>query len=218
MSDTDTAAPTAHDQMMEHYLAGNQQGAQALSKQVNQEARIDQPPQDDGDVSMRLAPMPPAPKSEAAAVDRAISTLTELGGDHAALVQEWQTSGANIGEELAYAKSAFQKYATPELIAKFDLSGMGNDPDVIRFLAKQGRLDAGFMGDFSVARNSNAPGPAAGGPSFSASAKTEINQIMKDNPPGSQGYKNPAVQRRLQELHRATAGDQPMIGQGGRTA
>ena len=43
MSDTDTAAPTAHDQMMEAHFRGDQAGAQGLSAQVNQEAGIEQP-------------------------------------------------------------------------------------------------------------------------------------------------------------------------------
>jgi hypothetical protein len=56
--------------------------------------------------------MPPAPTVAAIEVDRAIATLNELGGDHAAMVENWQSGGANPAEELGYAKQAFAKYAT----------------------------------------------------------------------------------------------------------
>jgi hypothetical protein len=58
--------------------------------------------------------MPPAPTVAATEVDRAIATLNELGGDHAAMVENWQSGGANPAEELGYAKQAFAKYATPQ--------------------------------------------------------------------------------------------------------
>src|ERR1700681_1559970 len=150
MSDTNTAAPTAHDQMMEAHFRGDQAGAQALSARVNQEAGIEQP-QD----SLALAPMAAAPKAAVGEVERAIATLNELGGEHAALVQEWKQTGANAAEELGYAKAAFRDIVAnrPDLIAKVDASGLGNDPAVLKLLAKHGRLNAGMMGDFTVARN-----------------------------------------------------------------
>src|ERR1700694_5475854 len=154
MSDTNTAAPTS--QMMEAVFRGDGQGAQALSEQVNREAGLDQP--QSGPDPLALAPVAPAPKAEVGEVDRAIATLNELGGEHAALVQEWQQTGANAAEELGYAKAAFRDIVAnrPDLIAKADASGLGNDPAVLKLLAKHGRLNAGMMGDFTVARN-NAP-------------------------------------------------------------
>ena len=209
-------APTATDQMMDAYVKGDSAGAQALSAQVNREAGIEQP-QD----SLALAPMPPAPKVAATEVEKAITTLKETGGEHAALVDRWQQEGANPAEELAYAKAAFSKYATPKLIEKFNKSGLGNDPEIILYLAKQGRLDAGMSGDFTVARNYEAPSeqarvmtPARGG----SSAQAELNQLLHDNPPGSDKYKNPRVQNRVAELSRMIAGGGSIVGSGGRTA
>jgi hypothetical protein len=203
--------------MIDAYVKGDSAGAQALSAQVNREAGIEQP-QD----TLALAPMAPAPKAEVGEVDRAIATLNELGGEHAALVQEWKQTGANAAEELGYAKAAFRDIVAnrPDLIAKVDASGLGNDPAVLKLLAKHGRLNAGMMGDFTVARN-NAPSeqarvmtPGRG----SSSAQAELNQLMADNPPGTAAYKNPRVQNRVAELSRMIAGNGPMIGQGGRNA
>jgi len=86
MSDTDTAAPTAHQQMMDLVIKGDQAGAQALSAQVNREAGIDQP--EVGHDPLVLAPMPDAPRGEIAFVERAATTLSELGPEGEALVQK----------------------------------------------------------------------------------------------------------------------------------
>jgi hypothetical protein len=90
MSDTNTAAPTATEQMMEAYVKGDSAGAQALSPQVNREAGIEQPQQSD---PLALTPTPAAPQAPAGEVDKARAKLTELGGEHAALVQSWGSQG-----------------------------------------------------------------------------------------------------------------------------
>jgi hypothetical protein len=215
MSDTDTAAPSASEQMMDAYVKGDSAGAQALSAQVNREAGIEQP-QD----TLALAPMAPAPKAEVGEVDRAIATLNELGGEHAALVQEWKQTGANAAEELGYAKAAFRDIVAnrPDLIAKVDASGLGNDPAVLKLLAQHGRLQAGMMGDFTVARN-NAPSEQARPlPRGQSAAQAEMNKIYKDNPPGTEKYKDPAVQRRIAQLAEIMSGGGSIVGSGGRTA
>src|SRR3981081_74405 len=144
--------------------------------------------------------MATAPKAEVGEVDRAVAILTEHGGEHAALVQEWKDTGANIGEELAYAKAAFPDIVAnrPDLIAKVDASGLGNDPAVLKLLARHGRLNAGMMGDFSVARNSSTSTtePQRALPRGQSAAQAEWNKLYKDNPPGSAKYKDPAVQNR----------------------
>jgi hypothetical protein len=206
--------------MVDAYVKGDSAGAQALSARVNRAAGIEQPLS--GPDPLALAPMAAAPKAEVGEVDRAIATLNELGGEHAALVQEWQQTGANAAEELGYAKAAFRDIVAnrPDLIAKVDASGLGNDPAVLKLLAKHGRLNAGMMGDFTVARN-NAPSeqarvmtPGRGG----SSAQAELNQLMHDNPPGSDKYKNPRVQSRVAELSRMIASGGSIVGSGGRTA
>ena len=217
MSDTNTAAPTA--QMMEAVFRGDGQGAQALSEQVNREAGIEQPQEHN---PLALAPMAPAPKAEVGEVDRAIATLNELGGEHAALVQEWQQTGANAAEELGYAKAAFRDIVAnrPDLIAKVDASGLGNDPAVLKLLAKHGRLNAGMMGDFTVSRNYEAPSEQTRAPlpRGQSAAQAELNKIFKDTPPGSEGYRTSAVQNRVRQLSERIAGGGSIVGSGGRTA
>jgi hypothetical protein len=216
---SDTAAPTAHDQMMEAHFRGDQAGAQGLSAQVNQEAGIEQP--QSGPDPLALAPMATAPKAEVGEVDRAVAILTEHGGEHAALVQEWKDTGANIGEELAYAKAAFRDIVAnrPDLIAKVDASGLGNDPAVLKLLARHGRLNAGMMGDFSVARNYEASSEQARPiPRGQSAAQAELNKIYKETPPGSAGYRTNAVQNRVRQLNEMIHGDGPAVGQGGRNA
>ena len=58
MSDTDTAAPTAHDQMMDAYIGGDTAKAQTLMDRVNVETGIAEPVHSD---PTALTPMPPAP-------------------------------------------------------------------------------------------------------------------------------------------------------------
>jgi hypothetical protein len=221
MSDTDTAAPTAHGQMMEHYFAGDGAKAQALVNQANAEAGIDEAVHND---PTALARMPKAPKAQVSEVDKAVATLTKLGGEHAALVNEWKQTGANVAEELGYAKAAFRDIAAtrPDLIAKVDASGLGNDPAVLKLLAQHGRLQAGMMGDFTVSRNNapsfDQPQQQRAMPRGQSAAQAELTRIYKETPPGSEGYKAKAVQDRIFKLQEMIHGDGPAVGLGGRTA
>ena len=110
------------------------------------------------DDSAPLAPMPDAPPIATSEVDAAVVKLNERGGDHAALVASW---GPDIGKNLAWAKSAFADIVTnrPDLIQKFEAAGLGDDPSVLQHLASYGRLNAGLMGDFTIARRNNEPMP-----------------------------------------------------------
>jgi hypothetical protein len=200
--------------MMEHYFAGDSAKAQAMLPQANAEAGIDEAVHND---PTALAPMPPAPKAEPTVVDSAITKLNSIGGEHAALVQRW---GSDAGENLAYAFEAFKDIAAnrPDLIAKFDQSGLGDDPSVIEFLAKHQRLQAGMMGDF-VTRN-NAPSieqpRQAAIPRGQSAPRAELDRIYEETPPGSPGYKKASVQR-IRQLNEAIHGDGPAVGRGGRT-
>jgi hypothetical protein len=121
-----------------------------------------------------------------------LAKLNDIGGEHAALVQKWQTTGANGAEELGYAKQAFQYVVNerPDLIAKFDQNGLGVDPSVLEFLAQHGRLRAGMMGDFSVAQNSSRSTgtPQRAMPRGQSAAQAELNRIFEQTPPGTAGY------------------------------
>jgi hypothetical protein len=123
---------------------------------------------------------------------------------------------------LAYAKSAFKDIAAtrPDLIDKFDQSGLGSDPSVLEFLAQHGRLQAGMMGDSTVSQRYSSPSavPQRPLPRGQSAAQTELNEIYKKNPPGTEGYKAKAVQARVQQLQESIHGTGNIIGQGGRTA
>jgi len=215
-----TEEVSAHQQMMDAHVRGDNAGAQALSERVNIEAGIS--PVAEGDASQvathQLAPMPDAPKLEANEVSGAIATLTEMGGEHAQLVQKW---GPDAGENLAYAKAAFKDIVTsrPDLIAKVEASGLGNDSTLIEFLAQHGRLQAGMMGDLTVAQRYSAPSetPAFRGNGSKASLQSELDKIMAATPPGTAAYAKPAVQKRVTEIMETLHGTGNIVGQGGRT-
>ena len=218
-----TEEVSAHQQMMDAHVRGDNAGAKALSERVNIEAGIS--PVAEGDASQvathQLAPMPDAPKLEANEVSGAIATLTEIGGEHAELVQKWERQGANPAEELGYAKAAFKDIATnrPDLISKFDASGLGNDPAVLEFLAQHGRLQAGMMGDLTVAQRYSAPSetPAFRGNGSRASLQSELDKIMEATPPGTAAYAKPSVQKRVTEIMETLHGNGNIVGRGGRT-
>jgi hypothetical protein len=201
------------------WMRGDMQRAQELNQPI-----ADDQPAGNGASSQAVddiafAPMPDAPKLEEGEVSGAMAKLAQMGGEHAQLVQKW---GADAGENLAYAKAAFREVATtrPDLIAKFEASGLGDDASVIEFLAQHGRLQAGMTGDFTVARNGSSPSAAPafrGGGGSKAALLAELSQIRKDNPVGTEKYKNPAVQRRITQINETLyPGD--IVGRGGRTA
>jgi hypothetical protein len=216
LSDTiDTSAAEA-------WMSGNMDKAQTLNQP------IPDAPIESGDAAAPfwahapIKPMAEAPRAEPTMVDSAIAKLNDIGGEHAALVQKWQTTGANVAEEIGYAKQAFEYVVKerPDLIAKFDQSGLGDDPSVLEFLAQHGRLRAGFMGDFTVAQNnSRSTGePQRAMPRGQSAAQAELNRIFEETPPGTAGYAKPSVQRRISQLQEMIHGDGPAVGFAGRTA
>jgi hypothetical protein len=160
-------------------------------------------------------------QAETSIVARAATKLTELGPEGAALVQEWGGhTSHDFQENFAYARSAFADIAKtrPDLIAKVDASGLGNDPAVIKLLAEHGRMQANMMGDFTVARNGTPPSeaPVYRGNGSKASLLAELAQIREKNPVGSAGYRKPEVQKRIMQINESLyPGD--AVGQGGRT-
>lgn len=164
----------------------------------------------------------PAPAAE---VDSAITKLQSLGGDHAALVHEWQSTGANVGEEISYARAAYASVAANDraLIEAVDSSGLGNHPSVLKFLARMGRADANLMGDRTIenrSKPSRLPSPSSprGNPSLGGSeTQSELDALYAANPVGSASYRDPRVQARIQHLHEMLNSGSP-VGIGGRRA
>jgi hypothetical protein len=189
----------------------------------------------DGTEPTDLSPMPAAPTIAPTEVTAAMQTLNERSGGHSDLVARW---GTDFAPNFAYAKAAFKDIAAnrPDLIAKFQASGLGDDPSVIEHLAQFGRQQAGRLGDFTIARNHNnngpapmptfipsspsSPSPARAGPSGnsnnngSAETRHTLNEMLRANPPGSQGYKDNS--QRIQQLYRTLAGSGAPVGVGGR--
>jgi hypothetical protein len=160
--------------------------------------------------------------AETAVVTRAATKLTELGAEGAALVQEWGGhTSPNFQENLSYAKAAFADIAKnrPDLIAKVDASGLGNDPAVLKILSELGRQKAHTYGDNTVSsRRSSYDEPSRPLPSGNSAAQRELDRIYKETPPGSEGYRTRAVQDRVLQLNETIHGTEPAVGLGGRTA
>jgi hypothetical protein len=158
-------------------------------------------------------------QAETSVVTRAATKLSELGAEGQALVQEWGGhTSPDFQENLAYAKSAFADLAKnrPDLIAKVDASGLGNDPAILKILAEHGRMQAHTLGDFTVQKHRYAetqrPMPQSG-----SAAQRELDKIYKETPPGTEGYKAKAVQDRVWQLSEIVGGDGDIVGRGGRT-
>jgi hypothetical protein len=168
-----------------------------------------------------LPPMPDNPEVTSES-DAAVTRMAEMGGSHTALLDSW---GSDAAVNVQFARSAFAEIAAsdPTLIAAFDRAGLGDSATIIDHLAKHGRLAAGLMNDRTIERRNNdvthSPIANASRPRNSSSAQNELDKILEVNPPGSQAYKNPKVQARVEHLYRMIAGSRDaIVGQGGRTA
>jgi hypothetical protein len=251
MNDTtqQTAADTATDAAIEAVVT-NAPAAQTeqLFNRASVEHRRSAPPEEGltpghggwrdgnaGDDPTALSTMPPTPTVAPSEATAAMQTLNERSGGHSDLVARW---GDDFAPNFAYAKAAFKDIAAnrPDLIEKFQKSGLGDDPSVIEHLAQFGRQQAGRLGDFTIARNHNNNGPAPmptfipsspsspsstrAGPSGnsnnngSAETRHTLNEMLRANPPGSQGYKDNS--QRIQQLYRTLAGSGAPVGVGGR--
>src|SRR5438309_10744221 len=110
MSDTD-----GNESAAQAWIAGDMQGAQALNQPI-----VDDQPASNGVPDPRPGAYVPDPRidaqeaqaastAETAFVERAATTLSELGPEGQALVQKWggQTSH-DFQENLSYAREAFR--------------------------------------------------------------------------------------------------------------
>lgn len=225
MSDTiDTGAAA------EAWMAGDMQGAQALNQPISDDATAapagDMQPWPKNHLAIdtlrdNARPNAAAEQatSETAMISNAASKLSELGPEGASLVQEWGGhTSPDFKENLAYAKAAFEDVAKnrPDLIAKVDASGLGNDPAVLKILSELGRQKAHTYGDNTVSSRRFNDEPSRALPSGNSAAQRELNQIFKKTPPGSEGYRERAVQDRVRQLNEMIHGTAPAVGMGGR--
>lgn len=228
MSDTiETISPAA-----EAWISGNMDKAQELSQPIPDGA-AHTPLAGDvpaylknhlaaQDLEQKRTAAPDVAQAETAMISHAATTLSELGHEGASLVEEWGgASSPGFKENFAYARAAFADVAKnrPDLIAKVDASGLGNDPAVLKILSKLGRQKAHTLGDRTVSnRFSSFDEPSRSLPSGNSAAQRELNTIFEQTPPGTAGYAKQSVQDRIRQLQEMIHGDGPVIGQGGRTA
>jgi hypothetical protein len=179
---------------------------------------VDAPPVSDEPGYEPLHPVQPAPPAEKEVVHKAAEVLQGMGDEGAALVEDWGgATNPNFAENFAYAKQAYEQILqtlTPDDIAQIEASGVGDNPNIIRFLASHGRLSAGLRGEKMTDSTERSAIPSA----RQQSLKDELAQLMEENPPGTEKYKQPRVQRRIQQLTSAIYGDGPAVGHGGRYA
>jgi hypothetical protein len=146
----DAAADAATGAAIDAHRTGNVEKAAPLFNRatVEHQRAAATEPTDQGqawrDGSAPLAPMPEAPHIATSEVDSAIAKLNERSDGHSDLVARW---GSDFAPNLAYAKAAFAEISTnrPDLIAKFEAAGLGDDPSVIDHLATFGRQQAGWL-------------------------------------------------------------------------
>lgn len=86
------------------------------------------------------------------AADYQAKTVGELMGQqqqqHQQMVSQWESAaradqeigGDRFGENLAIAKTAIDKFATPELKQMLDETGVGNHPEMVRAFFRAGKL------------------------------------------------------------------------------
>lgn len=82
---------------------------------------------------------------------------------------------------------------------------LGDHPEFVRAFGTAGRRmgEGTFIG--------------AVGAEQRGSLEQELDQIYRDNPPGSDKYKRPEIQKRIREINVAMYGEGPVTGRGGRT-
>lgn len=123
--------------------------------------------------------------------------------NEAALRKEW---GADYEANKTLATRAVQAFGEvkshPEVIEFFDktmVNGqkLGDHPVMVRMLGNIGRRmgEGEFIG--------------AVGSDQRATLQGELQQIMSDNPPGTEKYKSPAVQNRIKQINEQLYGNEP---------
>lgn len=126
----------------------------------------------------------------------------------AELAQEW---GEDFTGNINVAKRAQQSFGdarVDEFLDQKMVDGvkLGDHPMMLRLWSQVGRRtseDGIHMGL---------------DPQKTQSVEQELDGIMTKNPPGTPGYNDPAIQRRVAELNAQLYGDSPIVGSSGRSA
>jgi hypothetical protein len=132
--------------------------------------------------------------------------------NEASLRKEW---GADFDANKTLATRAVQAFGEvkshPEVVELFEktiVNGqkLGDHPVLMRIFGNIGRRmgEGEFIG--------------AVGADQRQSLQAELNEIHAKNPPGSEGYRAPAIQKRVSEIMESLHGNQGVVGAGGRSA
>lgn len=165
------------------------------------------------------------PASAMAGISKAVSEMAQAAKDEenrvavasreaneASLRKEW---GADYDANKTLASRAVQAFGEvkshPEVIELFEktiVNGqkLGDHPVLLRMFGNIGRRmgEGEFIGAVGVDQRQ--------------SLQSELNEIMSKNPPGSTGYREAAVQKRIGEINEALYGNGGIVGVAGRSA
>jgi hypothetical protein len=158
-------------------------------------------------ISKAVAEMAQAAKDEENRVAVAAREANE-----ASLRKEW---GSDFDANKTLASRAVQAFGEvkshPEVVELFEktiVNGqkLGDHPVLMRIFGNIGRRmgEGEFIG--------------AVGADQRQSLQSELNEIMTKNPPGSTGYRDAAVQKRIGEINEALHGNGGIVGVAGRSA
>jgi hypothetical protein len=158
-------------------------------------------------MSKAVAEMAQAAKAEENRVAVAAREANE-----AALRKEW---GADFDANKTLASRAVQAFGEvkshPEVVELFEktiVNGqkLGDHPVMMRIFGNIGRRmgEGEFIGAVGADQRS--------------SLQSELNEIMTKNPPGSTGYRDAEVQKRIGEINEALHGNGGIVGVAGRSA
>ncbi len=178
---------------MEHYLAGRMTEAREAFKARDGLAR-------------ELYPANPN-DADLPSADNLVAEIEAAGWQGETLIREW---GDQAPERIRKAVRFLQ--SSPELQAQWASAPAHARPDLIALAyAHAERLG------LPMAVVNETPREADVLPTARMSAQHRIDALLKDNPPGTPGYRDQAVQRELRELYQRVHGGGPIVGTGGRT-
>lgn len=159
------------------------------------------------------------PASTAKALSAAVTEMAQeaIAEQERVATQAREASEAKLKKELGseyephkqLAGRVVRTYGSPELIDMLEstvVNGqkLGDHPEMVRLFGTLGRRmdEHGFIGAASADEQQ--------------SIQEELNQVMRDNPPGTDKYRDPTVQKRIRELNEKLHGSGPVVGQAGR--
>jgi hypothetical protein len=215
MSDTDT-----QESASQAWMRGDMQRAQELNQPIPDSPAVapsgDVPAYLENHLAVQNLEQPTAP-AQVSVAESALAKLSAMGGEHAEYVKRLGPDGKQAMENIfaAYKDITANK---PELVDRVEASGLGNDLVLMDHLKEYWLYKSSFLGDNSMSeRFTSSAAPAFRGNGSKASLQAELAQIRKDNPVGTEKYKQPAVQKRIMQINETLYGTGNIVGQGGRT-